>query len=518
MSRFLKPLRALLKPTRGRRPPAPLNQPTRPRVEALEDRYLMTLPGIIGLPSTPADWINVDYQGLGGPSGFMGQPLSGVNPVGDGVGFYQQFQGGEIFYSPATNAHFVAGAILWKYGQCGGPAQLGYPINDMVGTADGGFHSVFQGSSGTGGQAAIYWSPNTQASLLYGPVYQHWMALGGPSGLGYPTWDEHATNRGDGLACDFWNTPEPMVWHPSGPSTIMYCTTTHSIGALWGPILQKYADLGWEGGVGYPTNDVHATGRGDGQACDFMQGSVPTTIMWCLADGAHPVSGAILQAYQAQGWEMGIGYPTEDATFVANCPATNGQSYTVQAFDTGIIFNGWRLNSWTGSWSTGAFVLPSACRAYYEGEPATSWATVTDPVGYVRGGARPSEAARPNGDYYANYHPPGSVVLTDGSGNYAGQSRYTGDPQRGWMVTDRNGYVLGYVSVYPSSDYRKLGPRDARLVSNYGATMGWVVWDDAHGYYNIMNAYGLVLGRVLYTGNRFEAGAAGLDLLSGFSA
>jgi hypothetical protein len=304
MSRFLKQLGALVKPTRGRRSSAPRGQQARPRVEALEDRYLMTLPGIIGLPSTPADWINVDYQSLGGPSGFMGHALSGVNPVGDNVGFYQQFQGGEIFYSPATNAHFVAGAILGKYGQYGGPQQLGYPLNDMVGTADGGFHSVFQGSSWTSGQAAIYWSPNTQASLLYGPVYQHWMALGGPSGLGYPTWDEHASGRGDGLGCDFTNA--------SGPSTIMYCTTTHSIGALSGPILQKYAALGWEYGVGYPTNDVHPTGRGDGLAEDFMQGSVPTTIMWCQAAGAHPVSGNILSKYAQLGWEYGLGYPTSD--------------------------------------------------------------------------------------------------------------------------------------------------------------------------------------------------------------
>jgi hypothetical protein len=48
--------------------------------------------------------------------------------------------------------------------------------------------------------------------------------------------------------------------------------------------------------------------------------------------------------------------------------------------------------------------------------------------------------------------------------------------------------------------------------------MGWVVWDGARHYFNIMNAYGVVLGRVLETGNRFEPGTAGLVCLSGFSA
>jgi uncharacterized protein with LGFP repeats len=469
----------------------------------------MTLSSIINnvLPTTPTDWINYEYQSQGGPGGFLGQPLTGVNAVGDGVGFYQQFHGGSIYYSPQTNAHFLAGAILGKYDQYGGPWGLGYPLNDMVGTADGGFHSVFQGSGWTGGTAAIYWSPTTQASLLYGPVYQHWLALGGVNNLGYPTWDEHSSNRGDGLGCDFQNA--------SGPSTIMYCTTTHSIGAVWGAVRQKYADLGWEYGLGYPTWDEHVTGRGDGLACDFLQGNQPSTIMWCQQDGAHPVSGAILQKYQSQGWELGIGYPTEDATFVAHCPATNGQDYTVQAFDTGIIFNGWMLNSWSNTWSTGAFVLPSACRAYYEGEPARTDCTVTDWVGYVHGLGRPSEGPRANQDWYA--HPPGSVVLTDNYGNYAGQSQFTGDPQRGWMVTDRSGYVLGYISVWPTSPSRRLGPHDARIVSKYGATMGWVVWDDAHNYFMIMDAYGLVLGRVLSTSNRFEAGAAGLVSLTGFT-
>jgi hypothetical protein len=142
MSRSLKPLQALLNRRRRRYSPKACGQTARPRVEALEDRCLMTLPPIGSyLPSTPADWINYEYQSLGGPSGFMGQALSSINPVGDGVGDYQQFQGGTIFYSPQTNAHYVAGAILGKYGQYGGPAQLGYPLNDMGQTAGGVFHS-----------------------------------------------------------------------------------------------------------------------------------------------------------------------------------------------------------------------------------------------------------------------------------------------------------------------------------------------------------------------------------------
>jgi hypothetical protein len=505
MSRFLKPLRALLNPVRDRRSSAVRGPQARPRVEALEDRCLMTLSAIGNLlPSTPADWINYEYQSLGGSSGFMGQPLTSINPVGDGIGYYQQFQGGSIYYSPQTNAHFLGGAILGKYMQDGGPWGLGYPLNDMVGTSDGGFHSVFQGSSWTNGTAAIYWSQTTQASLLYGPVYQHWLAIGGVSNLGYPTWDEHSSGRGDGLGCDFTSR--------YGPSTIMYCTTTHSIGALWGPILQKYADMGWEYGAGYPTWDVHSTSSGTGQACDFMQGIVPTTIMFCPQDGAHPVSGAILQTYAAQGWETGVGYPMEDPFHVAQCPGTNGQDYTIQTFDTGIIYNGAMRQHSTGNWATGTWVLPSACRAYYEGEPSRGYDTVYSQTSWV-GGAVPSEGVPlPN-----NFSVPAGGVVVKNSAGYAGESHFTGDPVLGWIVTDRNGYFLGYVSLWPSSDHRQPGPHDARLVGNYDRTLGWVLFDQSYSNFDIISAYGVYLGRVYGPTNRFEAGAAGLDLLSGFS-
>jgi hypothetical protein len=86
-------------------------------------------------------------------------------------------------------------------------------------------------------------------------------------------------------------------------------------------------------------------------------------------------------------------------------------------------------------------------------------------------------------------------------------------------VTGRNGMVLGYVSVYPSGGVSQPGTPDARLVGIDGGTIGWVRWDEAAFQWDITDAYRVVHGTVSakWCGNRFEAGAAGLALLSGFS-
>src|SRR6476661_3389427 len=64
--------------------------------------------------------ITAAWQAAGGDTGLLGPKDGGVYPAGDGFG--QNFPGGKIFFTPATGAHIMTGAILDKYMSLGGPA------------------------------------------------------------------------------------------------------------------------------------------------------------------------------------------------------------------------------------------------------------------------------------------------------------------------------------------------------------------------------------------------------------
>jgi uncharacterized protein with LGFP repeats len=56
--------------------------------------------------------ITAAWQAAGGDTGPLGPKDGGVYPAGDGFG--QNFPGGKIFFTPATGAHIMTGAILDK--------------------------------------------------------------------------------------------------------------------------------------------------------------------------------------------------------------------------------------------------------------------------------------------------------------------------------------------------------------------------------------------------------------------
>ena len=61
--------------------------------------------------------------------GNAGPPVGDVESVGNG--FFRRFANDDIYFSPATDAHEVHGAIREKYGQLGGAGGvLGYPLTD----------------------------------------------------------------------------------------------------------------------------------------------------------------------------------------------------------------------------------------------------------------------------------------------------------------------------------------------------------------------------------------------------
>ena len=68
---------------------------------------------------------------------------------------------------------------------------LGYPTTDeQVGLFGDGHYQLFQGG-------AIYWSPATGAHVVIGAIRDRWTALGAENGpLGYPVADQRAVPGG----------------------------------------------------------------------------------------------------------------------------------------------------------------------------------------------------------------------------------------------------------------------------------------------------------------------------------
>ncbi|WP_338774797.1 hypothetical protein V7968_41485 [Nocardia vulneris] len=89
-------------------------------------------------------------QRLGG--GVLGYPTSDeiVNP--DNIGRRQYFQGGTVYWK-LNEAYYVAGAIRDKWGETGWESGwLGYPTSDEAGTPDGlGRFNRFE-------KGVIYWT------------------------------------------------------------------------------------------------------------------------------------------------------------------------------------------------------------------------------------------------------------------------------------------------------------------------------------------------------------------------
>ncbi|MDF0650752.1 MAG: hypothetical protein P0121_04685 [Nitrospira sp.] len=277
-----------------------LGQPTSPELAAPDGigRYRHFQGGsIYWSPSTGAHEVHgairVKWASLGWERSFLSYPLTDESTTPDGVGRYNHFQGGSIYWTPSTGAHEVHGAIRGKWASLGWERSfLGYPLTDESTTPDGvGRYNHFQGGS-------IYWTPSTDAHEVHGAIRGKWASLGWErSFLGYPLTDESTTPDGVGRYNHFQGGS--IYWTPS--------TDAHEV---HGAIRGKWASLGWERSfLGYPLTDESTTPDGVGRYNHFQGGS----IYWTPSTGAHEVHGAIRGKWASLGWERSfLGYPTSD--------------------------------------------------------------------------------------------------------------------------------------------------------------------------------------------------------------
>ncbi|WP_231486518.1 PQQ-dependent sugar dehydrogenase [Candidatus Blastococcus massiliensis] len=132
------------------------------------------------------------WRAMGYERGMHGYPRSDELSTPDGRGRYNDFENGGIYWRPGVGARSVYGAIYQKWGQHGWEmGHLRFPITNELGTPDGvGRFNHFEGGS-------VYWTPRTGAHEVQGAIRERWAALGWErSYLGYPTSDEFSVPGG----------------------------------------------------------------------------------------------------------------------------------------------------------------------------------------------------------------------------------------------------------------------------------------------------------------------------------
>lgn len=129
----------------------------------------------------------------------MGYPTSDEIGNPDGQGTHQEFEGAALYWNILAGVNAIGGAIRDKWEDLGGSGgSLGDPTSDEIGTPDGiGRYNSFQGGM-------IYWTPLTDAHPVQGAILDEWASSGYESGIyGYPIEDSAQFDRGISQSFEF---------------------------------------------------------------------------------------------------------------------------------------------------------------------------------------------------------------------------------------------------------------------------------------------------------------------------
>lgn len=301
------------------------------------------------------DAITAAWEQAGGERSHLGAKQGDVYPVGGG--FAQDFANGKMFYTPATGAEAMYGAILDKYESLGGPggSDLGFPtINEVPGlVGPDSLVTTFSASD----KPVIFWTPDHGAFVVRGAINAAWDKLGGSAGvLGVPVGEEAY----DGELVTQTFSGGQISWNRS---TKVFTTVppalAEQLAGLQVPIDPTAAiNMAWRaaggavGPLGAKQGGQHPIG-GDGIVQDFAGGKV----YFSPATGANAVEGDILAKYESLGGPIGsgLGFPTANETDGGVKPVSRVSTFS--AGDKPVIF-------WTPE--NGAFVVRGAMKAAWD--------------------------------------------------------------------------------------------------------------------------------------------------------
>lgn len=295
------------------------------------------------------------WDKAGGDTSPLGARKGDVYPVADG--FALDFDGGKMFFTPATGAKFAYGPVLDKYEQLGGPAgsDLGFPtINEVPGLSGPDSRVITFSASD---KPVIFWTPEHGPFVVRGALNSAWDKLGSSGGvLGVPVGDE--TYSGEVSSQKFsggqvsWNrqtkqfTTEPPALADQLKGLQVAIDPTAAINTAWRAAGGPNGPLGAKQGGQYPVG-------GDGIAQNFAGGKV----FFTPATGANAVESDILAKYESLGGPAGsdLGFPTTNETDGGIGPSSRMSTFS--AADKPVIF-------WTSD--HGAFVVRGAMKAAWD--------------------------------------------------------------------------------------------------------------------------------------------------------
>jgi uncharacterized protein with LGFP repeats len=355
-----------------------------------------TVPMASADPASDADAaITAAWDAGGGATGTLGPKDGGVYPVG--AGFGQNFAGGRIFFTPDTGAHIMQGAILDKYLSLGGPVDgdLGFPnIDEGAGKAPGSRNTTFSAAD----NPVIFFTPDTGAQVVRGPINAAWDRLGGSAGvLGVPKEDE--VYRADVVSQDF--TGGQVSWNRK---TGAFTTTPPELaGQLAGLVVPgdatsaiyaaRRAAGGPMGPLGAQQGDQYQIGA-DGLGQNYAGGK----IFYSPATGANVVTGQVLAKYESVGGPQGdLGFPTSNEADGGLAPTSTIVSFA--AADQPVIF-------WTPDF--GAVIVRGAMNA--------AWAKLGGATGEL---GAPTADQTENGDVVTQKFNGGAISWDKTSGEFS---------------------------------------------------------------------------------------------------
>jgi hypothetical protein len=172
---------------------------------------------IVGSPASgwweSTGMIRTEWSKWNFESGRLGYPVGAPSCIETNDKCTQPFQGGAIYYSQATGAKQVWGAILGRYFAIGaGSSTLGYPVtSEQCTLKNNGCFQFFQNGAIVGSPASGWWEST-------GMIREKWASLGFENGaLGYPTGP--IIIQGNSLSQTYQNNKK-ILYSPESGTTV----------------------------------------------------------------------------------------------------------------------------------------------------------------------------------------------------------------------------------------------------------------------------------------------------------